>query len=370
MTGLTKAALVLAAALAAIMIAPILIAASLLPTHTSRSFYDACAELRGTRARILPDPPTTAPSATEVLLRIDQTASTLGFGRQGATVAAAISVRMTGLANAANPAVPDTERYAHSAVIQSGAGALGLPETWGTAAELMTPATSTALLMDHMVTQFPNWRDLDPPTIAAGLLGGSPEDYTAAAAHAQRLLSALPPQPHTPAEEFTPTPATSRPPPAGLASRARKPLDPEQIRDTARDNPEATSCVQALSVATPPPAPGPNPRGPALAAAARAAAGREQDQPSATGFVVEIFAAQGVQLPDSVAELFTTGWSAPAADPGDLVFTDISAADGPHLVGIAVDSHTMVTVLPGRSAAEAVPIGPNRILRRTEVNTA
>jgi len=371
MSGLSKAALLIATALTAVMIAPVLIVASLLPTHTSRSFYNACAELRGTRAEILPDPPSSPPTADEVLLRIDQTASRLGFGRQGATVAAAISWRNTGLANAANPAVPESERYAHSAVIHSGAGALGLPETWGTPAELMTPAVSTALLMDQMVNRIPNWRDLPPNEIAATLLGGAAGDYSTAAASAQLLLEALPaPQRGRPAPEFTPVAATHSRSAAAADSTARPSSSPEQINAATRDDPEASACVQALAMAAPPPAPGPNPRGPALAAAAYAAADTEPTRSSATGFVVDLFAAQGVRLPDSLADLFAVGWAPTSPEPGDLVFTDISADQGPHLVGVAVTPETMITVLPGRPTVEETPIGPNRIIRRIEVSAA
>lgn len=372
MSGIPKAALLLAAALTAVMIAPVLIVASLLPTHTSRSFYSACSELRGNRAGILPDPPSSPPTADEVLLRIDQTASTLGFGRQGATVAAAISWRRTGLANAANPAVPDTERYAHSAVIHSGAGALGLPETWGTPAELMTPAVSTALLMDHMANRIPNWRDLPPDEIAATLLGGPAEDYSTAAATARALLESLPaPQYDRPTSRFTPAAATHpHRDVEGLDTAARPSLNPERISAATRDNPTAAACVQALALAAPPPAPGPNPRGPALAAAAYAALGTEPPRKSATRFVVDLYAAQGVRLPDSLADLFTIGWAAASPEPGDLVFTDISADQGPHLVGVAVTRDAMITVLPGRATVEDTPIGPNRIIRRIEVSAA
>jgi len=370
MTSVSKMALFIAAPVAAVMLAPLLIVASLLPDHTSRSFYKSCAEFRGTRAAIIPDPPATPPTAEEVLLRISQTASTLGFGSKGAIVAAAISQRRTGLANAANPAVPDTQRYAHSVSIRSGAGALGLPTSWGTAAELMTPEVSTALLMDRMVNRIPNWRDVAAAEIAAELLGETPADYQGAAAAVHPRIRSMPaPTPSPDAPDFIPAAATHRlaaehsPPPTAT----RAPLDRGQAAAAARDDPAAASCIHALSMVAPPPATGPDPRGPAVADAALAAIGSEPDHPAAATFVADIFAGQGRDLPDSVADLFALGWAAPRPARGDLVFTDISADRGPHLVGIAVTAETMVTVLPGRTTVQASPIGPNRIVRRMQV---
>ncbi len=378
MSSVAKAALLIGGGLTAVLAAPVLIIASLLPNHTTTSFFGACAELRGTRSGIVPAPPSTPPTPDDVLLRISRTATTLGYGRQGETVAVAISIRATGLANAANPAVPATERYAHSAVINTGIGALGLPPSWGSPAELMTPEVATALVMDQMVNQIPQWRDTDPAQIAAQLLGGIAEDYHGAAADAAARLSALPapaPTPSAPilipAGDVLPTPATTRPTAAPSPSTAPPAaLSVEQARRAVHHNPAAAACASALTTNVPPPAPGPNPRGATLAAAAIAAIGSEIPRPAAAEFVADLLADHAVALPDSIAAQIATGWTAAAPSAGDLVFVDISADQGPHLVGIAVDPSTMVTVLPGRSHPESTPIGPNRLIRRLEVRAA
>lgn len=381
MSSVTKAALLIGGGLTAVLAAPVLIVASLLPNHTSTGFFGACAELRGTRAGIVPDPPSSPPTPDDVLLRISRTATTLGYGRQGETVGAAISIRVTGLANAANPAVPATERYAHSAVIDTGIGALGLPPSWGSPAELMTPEVATALVMDQMVNQIPQWRDTDPAQIAAQLLGGTAEDYHAATDAAAARLSALP-APAVPARgpilipagDVAPAPAAALRPTAVASPTPSAPpsaaLSVDQARRAAQQNPAAAACASALTTIVPPPAPGPNPRGAALAAAATATLGSEVTRPVSAEFVADLLAEHAVTVPATIAAQITTGWSVTEPAAGDLVFVDISADQGPHLVGIAVDTSTMVTVFPGRSYPESAPIGPNRLIRRLEVRAA
>jgi hypothetical protein len=382
MSPVTKAALLIGGGLTAVLAAPVLIVASLLPNHTSTGFFGACAELRGARAGIVPDPPSSPPTPDDVLLRISRTATTLGYGRQGETVAAAISIRATGLANAANPAVPATERYAHSAVIDAGIGALGLPPSWGSPAELMTPEVATALVMDQMVNQISQWRDTDPAQIAAQLLGGTAEDYHAATAAASARLSARPapavPAPGPiliPAGDVAPAPAAATLRPTAVASPtpAAPPsaaLSVDQARRAAQQNPAAAACASALTTIVPPAAPGPNPRGAALAAAATATLGSEVTRPVSAEFVADLLAEHAVTVPATIAAQIATGWSVTEPAAGDLVFVDISADQGPHLVGIAVDTSTMVTVFPGRSYPESAPIGPNRLIRRLEVRAA
>ena len=378
MSSVAKAALLIAGGLAAVLGAPVLIVASLLPSHTSTSFFGACAELRGTRAGIIPAPPSSPLTADDVLLRISRTATTLGYGRQGETVAVAISMRATGLANAANAAVPDTVRYAHSVLVTSGVGALALPPSWGSAAELMTPEVSTALLLDRMVNEIPQWRDTAPAQIAAQLLGGTAADYDPATAAAAARLSALPPPAviTTPiliaAGDGLPAPTTIRP--TATASPTTAPpsaaLSVDQARRAAQHNPAAAACASALTTIVPPPAPGPNPRGAALAAAATAALGSEVSRPASPEFVADLLAEHAVALPNSIADQIATGWTVTDPHPGDLVVTDISADQGPHLVGIAVAPDTMITVLPGANSPTSIPIGPNRLVRRLEVRTA
>lgn len=378
MKGIWKVGLLITAA-AAVLMAPLLILAAALPTQTSQGLFAACAQLRGARAGIVPDPPTAAPTADEVLLRITRTATTLGFGRKGQVVAAAISLRATELANAANRAVPDTERYAHSVEIDSGAGALALPTSWGSAAELMTPEVSTALLMDHMVNLIPTWRDTDPAALAAQLLGGTVDDYTASLTAAQARVDSLAEamsatnETRPAALGFTPVATVSRlPRPESLAAppttTAAPPLSREEARTAAQDNPEASSCLDALTTIVPPPAPSSDPHGAMLADAAQHAVGTRLEHPDAATFVCELFLKNAVRIPDSIAAQMTTGWSADDPEPGDLVFVDISADQGPHLVGITVTPDTMVTVLPGHDTPEWTRIGPNRIARRTEVS--
>lgn len=111
---------------------PIVLIMMSLPGQGAQQFFATCTAALGTRGAIVANPPDPAPTATEVLLKIDQTARTLGFGTQGATVTAAIAIHATGLANAANPANEETMKYAHTALLDTGAGALGLPLAWGT----------------------------------------------------------------------------------------------------------------------------------------------------------------------------------------------------------------------------------------------
>lgn len=375
--GIAKAALLAPALLAGVASAPLLLLAGVLPTQTSQGLFAACSELRGARAGVVPDPPQTAPRPDEVLLRIATTATTLGFGRQGEVVAAAISLRATGLANAANPSVPDTERYAHSAEIDSGVGTLALPPSWGHPIELMTPEVSTALLMDRMVETIPAWRDTDPAVIAAQLLGGTAEDYAAAVADVATRLDHLPlsaPPDNPPANLGFTAPAPRALAPASLQETStppptpRPPLSKDEARAAATDNPEASSCLEALTTIVPPPAPGPNPHGAALAAAAQRAVGTELEHADSAAFVSDLCTKFAARITDSIATQMTTGWSVSDPDPGDLVFVDISADQGPHLVGIAVAPDTMVTVLPGHSTPEWARIGPSRIVRRIEVN--
>ncbi len=377
MIGIGKAALAITGAGAAVMIAPVLILTGVLPSQTSQGLFAACSQLRGARASIVPDPPPSVLQPDEVLLRIARTATTLGFGRQGEVVAAAISLRATGLTNAANPAVPDTERYAHSVKIDAGAGALALPLSWGTAPELMTPEVSTALVMDQMVERIPAWRDTEPAEIAAQLLGGTAADYASAVAAASARLDRLPP-PANPAGQpdrgFTPSPPAASVLGAPADHAATTPVPPppplssDEARTAAANNPEVSSCLEALTTIVPPPAPGPNPRGAALADAAQRAVGTELEHPDSAAFVSQLCLKHAVQIPDSITAQMTTGWSVDDPSPGDLAFVDISASHGPHLVGLVVADDTMVTVLPGHTAPEWARIGPNRILRRIEVN--
>lgn len=281
------------------------------------------------------------------------------------------------MANAANPTVPESERYAHSAELDSGVGALGLPPSWGSATELMTPEVSTALLMDHMINHIPTWRDLDPAALAAQLLGGTAGDYEPSVATAQSRLDALsltsPTIGDTPPADlgFTPVatvspfaarpapPATTTPPP---------PLSLEEARTAGHDNPEASSCLDALTTIVPPPAPSSNPHGTTLADAAQRAVGTATDHRDSAAFIADLFLKSAVRIPDSITAQMTTGWSTDTPEPGDLVFVDISADEGPHLVGIAVAPDTMVTLVPGHETPEWTRIGPNRIIRRTEVS--
>jgi hypothetical protein len=157
---------------------------------------------------------------------------------------------------------------------------------------------------------------------------------------------------------------------ASPSPAAPPPVSVDQARRAAQQNPAAAACASALTTIVPPAAPGPNPRGAALAAAATATLGREVTRPVSAEFVADLLAEHAVALPATIAAQVTTGWSVTEPAPGDLVFVDISADQGPHLVGIAVDTSTMVTVFPGRSYPESAPIGPNRLIRRLEVRAA
>lgn len=387
MPAALKWSLVAAATIAAVLVMPILIVATLLPSQNTRQFYSTCAQLRGTRADIVANPPQQPLGPDEVLLRITNTATKLGFGRQGATVTVAIALRATGLANAANPAAPTTLRYAHSTEIRDGAGALGLPVDWGSAAELMTPEVSTAIALDRMVDAAPQWRDTDPAVLAAQITGHPDTDYTDAVAAAQTWIPDAPTPAATssaadlavsttsaPATTTSSVPATTPETPTS-ASAASTPLSLAQASSAAAAAPEAAACLAALTTPIPPPAPGPNPNGPQLAAAAQHAVGTDPrpdanaPTPTAAQLVAGLVTSTtGCAFPDTLPEQLQTGWQATDPAPGDLVFTDISADQGPHLVGIAVDTDTMVTVLPGHPNPEWSRIGPNRLVRRIEVS--
>ncbi len=371
MNGLFKTIALAGGTAATVWAAPMIVIAATAPGQSTQAFVYACTEVRGARAAILPDPPATPPSPGEVLLRIATTATTLGVGRQGATVAAAISLRATGLTQAANPDVPDSQRYAHSTQMTAGVGALGLPPGWGSAAELMTPQVATALVIDRMFNLIPDWRDTDPAEMAALIRGGTAQDYRDATAAAQARLAALPATPPattpTSATAATPTPATPT-----LAATDAPPaaLTHDQARAAGRDTPELADCASALTTAIPPAATGPNPHGPQLAAAAHRAVGSTPQRAQAPAFVADVAASVGVWLPDTLAGQFALGATV-AGDPapGDLVFVDISADQGPHLVGLAVGPHTMVTVFPGHPHPEWARIESGRVVRRIEVRS-
>jgi len=357
------------------------------PGEAVHGFFTACAEHLGTRATILANPPDQPLSPNQVLLRISQTATTLGFGRQGATVTAAIALRATGLANAANPASPETMRYPHSLVIDTGAGALGLPLTWATPAELMTPEVSTALALDRMVDLDPHWRDTDPASLAAQITGGETADFiqpvTSATARLANLPSSTPP---SPSDSLTPTvtattPAstttTTSPPPS--SPTASTTLDPAAASSAASTAPAAAACLNALTTPLPPIATAPNPYGPTIAAATEHLADNdtaEHDDTTAppatsTQFVAAVLSKTlRAPIPDTIAAQLRTGYAVdtdPA--PGDVVYTDISADEGPHLAGIAIDAHTMVTLLPGHPTPQRIPISQSRVIRRIVVGS-
>lgn len=368
-----------AAGVAAVLLAPALIASTTLPGQNTRQFYTACTWLRSTRATIVANPPQQTLTTDEVLLRIATTATKLGFGRQGATVTVAIALHATGLANAANPAAPETLRYAHSTQISDGAGALGLPLTWATPAELMTPETSTAIALDHMVDSEPRWRDIDPAELASRITGRPATDYSAAAAAAQTRMTDLPTPASTTSATTTPWPTTptsvtsAAPTTTPTAAAATALLSPPQASSAAAAAPQVAACLSALTTPIPPPAPGPSPYGPQLASAAQRADGTESHPdsdsmpPDAARFVAELVASTtGHPCPHTVGEQLQTGQLATDPNPGDLVFIDISADEGPHLVGIATDIDTMVTVLPGHPTPEWTAVGPNRLIRRIE----
>lgn len=403
MTTTVKMALVAAlTALLCMLALPIAITMMALPGQGTQQFFATCTAALGNRGAIVANPPSDAPSPQEVLLKIDQTATTLGFGRQGATVTAAIAMRATGLANAANAADADTQRYAHSAVVADGAGALGLPLSWGTAAELMTPEVSTALALDHMVDTEPRWRELDPGQLAAQITGLTADDFTQHVADAQARLATLP----APDETSTPATALTSAAPTTIQQQTVEPapltttaptstattvLNPDQASAAMSTAPAAANCLHALTTPLPAAAPGPNPAGPDIAVAAQRAVGIDQTAtttPDATiepttpapptttlanitnsaEFVASILSSTlGTTIPTTIAEQLQIGYRVVAdPDPGDAVYIDISAGAGPHLAGIAVDADTMVTVLPGHPAPEWTRIGPNRLIRRIE----
>ena len=384
MTALTKLTLAAAAAgLIAVLAAPVLLIVLLIPGQTAQDFYQACTTALGPRATVLANPPSTNLSRDEVLLRIVDTATTLGFGRQGATVTVAISLRATGLANAANPTVPDTVRYAHSAVIDGdGVGALGLPSTWGTAAELMTPEVSTALALDRMVDRAPKWRDTDPAELASLITGMPTEAFHTPAQTAQVLLDQHRPTIEIGAPTTRSLPSPSATPTSTAAATASTSAlvslaDAQSVASTA---PEAASCATALSTPIPGLTDHPNPAGPAIADAAQrhtdTTAQTESQTDTATPptdsaqFVASVLTdALRQHFPATITGLLEHGHRADAPTAGDLIFTDISANEGPHLVGIAIDPTTMITLLPGRLTPEPIEIGPARLTRRIEVPT-
>lgn len=400
MTTTVKMALAAAVtALLCMLALPIAITMMALPGQGTQQFFATCTAALGIRGAIVANPPNDAPSAQEVLLKIDQTAETLGFGRQGATVTVAIAMRATGLANAANAAAADTQRYAHSAVLNDGAGALGLPLSWGSAAELMTPEVSTALALDHMVDTEPRWRDADPSQLAAQITGLTAEDFTQYIADAQARLGALPAPAETssaPAALTSAGPTTTQqkaepapPTTTAATSTATTVLNPDQASSAMSTAPAAANCLHALTTPLPAAAPGPNPAGHDIAAAAQRSVGTDQtatttrptnepipaqpttpptDIADSAEFVASILSSTlGTTIPTTIAEQLQIGYRVVAdPEPGDAVYIDISASAGPHLAGIAVDADTMVTVLPGHSAPEWTRIGPNRVIRRIE----
>ncbi|WP_237099462.1 hypothetical protein [Mycobacteroides abscessus] len=390
-------------ALLGMLALPIAITMMALPGQGTQQFFATCTAALGIRGAIVANPPAGAPSAQEVLLKIDQTAETLGFGRQGATVTVAIAMRATGLANAANADNADTQRYAHSAVLEDdGAGALGLPLSWGSAAELMTPEVSTALALDHMVNTEPRWRDTDPSQLAAQITGLTADAFTQYVADAQARLEALPPQAETSSAAAataltsaapTTTQQTAQPTTPTTTAQSPTPttvLNADQASSAMSTAPAAANCLHALTTPLPAAAPGHNPAGPDIAAAAQHSVGTDQTttttqaptnepnpaQPTATPthstdsaeFVASILSSTlGTTIPTTIAEQLQIGYRVVAdPEPGDAVYIDISADAGPHLAGIAVDTDTMVTVLPGHSTPEWTRIGPNRLIRRIE----
>lgn len=370
MSAAPKAALAAAvAATAAIMAVPLALILMLAPSQTIQQFHHACTAALGARATVLASPPQHLLTTEEVLLKIANTATTLGFSRQGATVTAAISLRATGLANAANPTLPETLRYAHSALLAGdNVGALGLPSAWGTAAELMTPEVSTALALDRMVNQAPQWRDTDPAQLAAAITRTPAPEWAAWVAAAEHRLDQLGSRPARAVATTTPHPPPL--PLTGMPANTHTPLSPAAASAAARDSPEAAACLAALTAEIPAEALAANPEGSALAAAAAAAAETPAPTPAphSAEFVAELLTTTlGGRQPVTIAAQLHTGRRVTGdPEPGDLVFTDISADEGPHLVGVAVDPDTMVTILPGHPVAEQVEIGPNRLIRRIE----
>ncbi|ORA44041.1 hypothetical protein BST19_22125, partial [Mycobacterium bouchedurhonense] len=222
------------------------------PGESTRDFYAACTTHLGTRAAIVANPPRQPLSPDEVLLRITTTATKLGFGRQGATVTAAIALEATGLANAANPAAPETLRYAHSTEIRDGAGALGLPLTWASAEELMTPEVSTAIALDRMVDTAPEWRDTDPAALAAQITGRPATDYTDAVAAAQTripatLTTTTPTTPSSAGADLAITATTTSTASPSPTPTSSAPLAPSQASSAAKTAPQAAACLSALT---------------------------------------------------------------------------------------------------------------------------
>ncbi|QSN49815.1 hypothetical protein [Mycobacteroides abscessus] len=381
---------------------PIVLIMMSLPGQGAQQFFATCTAALGTRGAIVANPPDPAPTATEVLLKIDQTARTLGFGTQGATVTAAIAIHATGLANAANPANEETMKYAHTALLDTGAGALGLPLAWASPAELMTPEVSTALALDTMLEREPRWRDNTPEQLAATITGATPEEFTESVAAAQQKLAAL--SDATPASAVpmltsatattTTIASATAPTTAPAQSAATTLLNPAEASAAAATAPEAANCLHALTTALPAPASTSSPDGPAIAAAAQHAVGTDQTttapttatapaegSPTSTTtpdtvettrnsaqFVTSILTGVlGADIPTTIGEQLQLGYRVMNnPEPGDLVYTDISATTGPHLAGIAVDTDTMVTILPGHPNPEWAHIGPNRLIRRIE----
>lgn len=399
MTRPIKAALIAATAgLMAMLGFPILITMLTLPGQAAQGFYNACTAALGTRGAIVANPPDPAPTADEVLLKITHTATTLGFGNQGATVTVAIAMRATGLANAANRTDPATQRYAHSALIDDGAGALGLPLTWGSPAELMTPEVSTALALDRMVEADPQWRDRTPAQLAAQITGLSADLFTELAMNAEaRILAtgtttSVPTVPLLTSAAPTTTTTTQRR--REDQSGATTMLNPSEASSVASAAPEAANCLSALTSALPPIATRPNPTGPAIAANAQRAIPHEpaadpettpatapdQQRPTpsepapadSAAFVAALLSdTLDTPIPATIAEQLRLGQRvATDPDPGDIVYIDITASQGPHLAGIAITANTMVTVLPGHTDPETVPIGPNRVIRRIQQGAA
>lgn len=370
---------------------PILITMLTLPGRTTQSFYSTCTAVLGIRGAIVANPPDPAPPPDEVLLKIAQTATTLGFGNQGATVTVAIALRATGVANAANRTDTATQRYAHSALIDTGAGALGLPLSWGSPAELMTPEVSTAVALDHMVDADPQWRDRTPADLAAEITGLTPDVFEALASEAEARIPAATTATSAPTVPVltSAAPTTTQPSQLPLPPVATTVLNPSEASAAASTAPDAADCLSALTTALPPIATRPNPAGPAIAAhAQRAIATKpepQQDQlpPPATPaqpsppqppptdsaqFVAELLTdTLGTPIPDTIAGQLGLGYRVDTApDPGDVIYTDITAKQGPHLAGIALTETLMVTVLPGHPGPETVPIGPNRLIRRIQ----
>ena len=395
---MVKTAIAVAAATALLLLAlPLLILTMAMPGQGAQQFFNTCTAALGIRGAVVANPPPIAPTAAEVLLKIDQTATTLGFGRQGATVTAAIAIHATGLANAANRTNSETQRYAHSTLLTTGAGALGLPLSWATPAELMTPEVSTALALDRMVDTEPRWRDTEPANLAAQITGLPANVFTQPVAQAQERLAALATSaqklttPTSPAMLTTSASATAArssevAPPAHTASPTTTPvIDSTQASSAAATAPAAANCLHALSTALPEPAPGDNPAGPAIAAAAQHAIRADQttttpaapndDQhpnPPTAGnsaeFVATILSTTlNTTYPTTIAEQLRHRYLVLTdPQPGDVVYTDISADQGPHLAGIAVANDTMITVLPGHHHPESTRIGPNRVIRRIQ----